>query len=484
MLKRRPDLWGPSYLLSSLDRLRGRQRRARTLTHIVFLVCDHFEPRHGATRPEQPAERLQTWHAGFSDLQRRCADSFGTRPLHTWFYPPHHGLEHLAALSEMVFEGLGEVELHYHHQNDTQETLRRDLTQTIADFQSWGFLLASGMTPQTRFGFIHGDWALDNSCGGRFCGVDNELSVLQSLGCWGDMTMPSVNSCQTRKINSVYYAEGRDGHSKSHDWGPDARVGKTDQRGLFLLQGPLGINWRADGRPRLENGSLTSANWGRPDRVRAWLDANVHVRGRPEWQFIKLHTHGALERDFDALFGEKAFALHRVIHEHYNDARHFRVHYVTARQAYNIARAAEHGHGGDPSDYLDFEIPPPPHHFYTCDARHRVLQCSGTDLRLDSISLDRETHLRTRLGPIPAVRGRFHTVAVDGPSNTVTVECGSAGTGLVVSVEPDKQLRVSGGEAVEEAPGLWRVTGAGRIGMSVRAGQGRLKANQPVATEL
>jgi hypothetical protein len=61
------------------------------------------------------------------------------------------------------------------------------------------------------------------------------------------------------------------------------------------MQGPLSINWRAPKYPRIENASLTSENWGRRDRIRAWLDCQVHVQGRPEWLFIKLHTHGAVE---------------------------------------------------------------------------------------------------------------------------------------------------------------------------------------------
>jgi hypothetical protein len=35
---------------------------------------------------------------------------------------------------------------------------------------------------------------------------------------------------------------------------------------------------------------------------------------------------------------------------------------VTAREMYNIVKAAEAGHSGDPARYRDFELPPPPHH--------------------------------------------------------------------------------------------------------------------------
>jgi hypothetical protein len=186
---------------------------------------------------------------------------------------------------------------------------------------------------------VHGDWTLDNACNGPRCGVNGELSILRDLGCWGDFTMPSGNAAQTRKINSIYYAVDDPSRSKSHDWGVDARVGVADPRGFFLMQGPLGINWRAPGYPRIENASLTSSNWGRPDRIAAWLDCQVHVQGRPDWLFVKLHTHGAVERDFDALFGEKAYLMHQALNETCNDGRRYQLHYVTARRAYNLAKA-------------------------------------------------------------------------------------------------------------------------------------------------
>jgi len=42
-----------------------------------------------------------------------------------------------------------------------------------------------------------------------------------------------------------------------------------------------------------------------------------------------------------------------------NDNRRWRLHYVTAREMYNMIKAAEAGHDGDPSGYRDFAITPP-----------------------------------------------------------------------------------------------------------------------------
>lgn len=414
MFKRRLDLWLPTYAMQAPRRLYGALRRRTALTHVIFLVCDHFEPRHAAQTQEQPFERMQAWHDGYARFQQRCMEAFGTRPLHTWFYPPHHGDEHLARLANMVYDGLGEVELHYHHDGDTSETFRRDLRATLAEYNRWGLLLESGRTPRTSFGFIHGDWALDNSCHGRYCGVNDELTILSEHGCWGDFTMPSANECQTRKINAVYYAIDDPQRPKSHNWGRDARVGSIDPDGFFLMQGPLAINWRAPGYPRIENANLTFDNWGRADRIQRWIDCQVHVRGRPEWLFVKLHTHGAIERDFDALFGERAFEMHRVLNERYNDGERFRLHYVTARQAYNIAKAAEHGKTGDPSQWRDFVLQPQVNSRYCVDARHKLTTCTEDHLALVDLEAAQAVTFRTAIGPASVVVGRLSGIEVDG----------------------------------------------------------------------
>jgi hypothetical protein len=75
---------------------------------------------------------VETWRREYPAFQARCRERFGHAPLHTWFYPPHHGPEHLPQLADMAHQGGGEIELHYHHSDDTAETLTRDLRQTLA----------------------------------------------------------------------------------------------------------------------------------------------------------------------------------------------------------------------------------------------------------------------------------------------------------------------------------------------------------------
>ncbi len=406
MLDRGLQHWLPTYIGGIARRRRLRRQRGVQLNHVLFLVCDHFEPAHGVKDDAQASARMRAWHEGYASMQAQVHARSGLRPLHTWFYPPHHGYEHLPSLARMAFDGLGEVELHYHHSDDTEETMRADLLQVLARYRSAGLLLQAGAPPRAGFGFIHGDWALDNSANGEYCGVDSELSLLQELGCWADLTMPSGNRAQTRKINSIYYAIDDPLRPKSHDWGQDAKRGVTDSQGLMLIQGPLALNLRAPGHPRIENASLTTENWGRPDRIESWLDCHVHVDGRPDWLFVKLHAHGAIERDWDALFGERALRMHDMLCRQYNDGKRWRMHYVTARQARNVIRAAEAGAEGDPSQYFDFEIPAPATSFYCFDVPHRLLACTAEHLHL-ATEESVPGHLQVRSSSLRALHGTF-----------------------------------------------------------------------------
>ena len=63
---------------------------------------------------------------------------------------------------------------------------------------------------------------------------------------------------------------------------------------------------------------------------------------------------------FDAPGASKATAMHTSFGRKYNDGVEWKLHYVTAREMYNIARAAEDGLVGDPNTYRNYEITAPP----------------------------------------------------------------------------------------------------------------------------
>lgn len=451
--------WLPSWLADRISRPFLRKHPRLGPIHIIFLICDHFEPRHGIASDDQPFQRMAIWEKEYQSFFNKCKQTFGHAPRHTWFYPPHHGLEHLATLARMAHSGLGEVEFHYHHDGDTSETLRKDLSASIAAYNRRGLLLLSGNPPRTSFGFIHGDWALDNSAGGRYCGVNDELTILRELGCWGDFTMPSANECQTRKINSVYYAIDDPNNPKSHDTGIDVTVGtKPPGNGLFMMQGPLGLNFFAPGYPRLENASLTTQNWGRPDRVQAWLNAHVHVRGRTDWVFVKLHTHGAVEKDYDAIFGEKAWKMHAHLNEVYNDGKNYVLHYATAREAYNLCKAAEQGLEGHPDEFRNHILPPLPSAYYCLDIEHDLVSCAEDRLSIANIDSDAPRVLRSKL--IPLICGRVGTVtftrqagmtrcAIGGAQEDVTVQMAVGAAKVMVIVGELIESTVLQGDLVQ-----------------------------------
>src|SRR5262249_51832352 len=152
-------------------------------------------------------------------------------------------------------------------------------------------------TGELAYGFVHGDWALDNSrSDGCCCGVSNELSVLRQTGCYADFTMPSApDETQTSKVNSIYYAAGAPGRCRSHDTGVDVGTGPAPDDALMLIQGPLLFNWKRRKWglvPRIENACLQRSQPPAIERLDLWLRACVQVPARPDWFFVKLHTHG------------------------------------------------------------------------------------------------------------------------------------------------------------------------------------------------
>jgi hypothetical protein len=352
------DLWLPAYLR------RPRRSHSRGPTHILLAVCDHFEPLHDADKPTA-LERLRRWQYEFPPLIAPFRDADRQSPRHTFFYPvEQYDADILTALAGLCRACAGEVEVHLHHDRDTSDGLRRKLEQGKSDLARHG-LLSHDTDGNVRYGFIHGNWALNNSHPkGRFCGVTGELGILRETGCYADFTMPSApDRTQTRIINSIYYAADGNG-PKSHDTGTLAQVLEPAIRNpqpttLLLVQGPLGLNWRRRKfgfLPRVENGDITGAHPPTPDRLRLWLRLGIHVRGRPDWLFIKLHTHGGLPRNMATLLADPMRRFYEYLLAHYNDGKQFLVHFVTAREMVNIIHAAEDGHSENPGSFRDYRL--------------------------------------------------------------------------------------------------------------------------------
>jgi hypothetical protein len=327
--------------------------------HLLFAICDHFEPLHGRASRDVGLVRVHRWREALPGIVDRFRDSDGRRPRHTFFFP---GEEYDAALfeplAELVARGLGEIEVHLHHDGDTRTSLADKLRATLRDFRQHGVLSELGGGP--AWSFIHGNWSLANGrADGRWCGVDDELELLHELGCYADFTFPSApDPCQPRIVNRIYYPRDAT-RRRAYDGAEPIRVGSPRRDRVLLVQGPLGIVRRAGrmGALRIDAGAIDAGDPPCALRLRGWVDQWVHVRGRPEWTFVKVHTHGATERNARVLLGEPIAELHEALAD-LGRGGGWRVHYVTAREMYNVARAAMDGHAGSPAEYFDYEIPP------------------------------------------------------------------------------------------------------------------------------
>lgn len=331
-------------LLTSLSRLPTGSK------HVFLCLADHYEPDVGRASAFLQSERVARWLHDYPVAVAGLHDSVGRSPQHTFFYPVEtYNAEHLDALAELCHAGHGDVEVHLHHDRDNSAHLREVLLQSVETLHNRHGLLRRDELGRIQYAFIHGNWALDNShpCG-RFCGVNDELTILRETGCYADMTMPSAPApAQTRTINSIYYAVDDTQRPKSHDVGTPARAGiEPPDESLLMIQGPLQVNWRqrkAGLLPRLENGELHGGHPPTLERLALWLRARVQVSGRPDWFFVKLHTHGALERNANMLLGPAMRSFHEQLAAYAEQNQELRYYYVTAHEMAELVHQAEQG---------------------------------------------------------------------------------------------------------------------------------------------
>jgi hypothetical protein len=346
-------VWLPGYLSWATH-----QEHAKSgPVDVFFLFADHFEPgsNYGI---------MQQWLNGYPQIAGRHRDSNGRPWQHTWFYPAEQPIDqNLTALQQLVSTGYGEVELHLHHGNDNNETGRVRFQQSVAYLQKFNFLKT--MDGATHFAFIHGNWGLDNSNGTALCGITRELSILHELGSFADYTFSSIWwDSQPPTINNIYMATDDDG-PKSYARGVPVKAGRKPEGDLMIFQGPLLFlpSFNLSRAPKtqfleVENAEIHAAVPVTPQRIDAWVRANIHVEGRPDWVFVKVHGHGAIPEDANEILGPELDRGLQYLETAYNDGSRYVLHYVTAREAYNLVRAAADNRTGDPRQYYDYVIPP------------------------------------------------------------------------------------------------------------------------------
>ena len=322
-------------------------------TYVFVLFVDHFEP-------DYDSARVARWGRRYEAFASRHRDSAGRAPRHTFFYPGEQAQpEILSELRRLTRAGLGEVELHYHHDFDTADTLRPKLQTAIAQMQQYGFLRTT--SGETRFAFIHGNWGLDNADGPFLCGVNDELRLLHQLGCFGDFTFPSVYAdAQPPFVNSIYAAKDDDRPKSYRDAYPLTELDRSAD--LMIFQGPVVFAPSLSIKHLffdLDDGNIHPAVPASPRRADRWVRANIHVAQRPDWVFVKVFAHGiSTPEDEEVALGPTFDETLSYLERRYNDGQKYRLRYITAREAYNLAHAAAFGARGEPDAYLNHPIAP------------------------------------------------------------------------------------------------------------------------------
>jgi hypothetical protein len=353
--------WLARYPAWRARELSRRISAPRGVSHLIFTVANHFEPGLG----REAIERLERWCTLARATGQAVRDHDGTPFRHTNFFPAEQYerplLDMLAALQS---EGLGEVEIHLHHgveRPDTAANTRRQLAEfrdVLAEEHKCLSRQAGNAMPM--YAFVHGNWALANSAGGRYCGVDEEMQILANTGCYADFTLPSApDQSQVPRINAIYQCGHPLTEARPHRSGANLKVGDRPTLPI-IFTGPLVFDWtrRKHGVPvpRIDDGALAANYPLSMNRLARWRGAHIGVKGRPDWVFIKLYCHGFFEWDQGEMLGEP---LRRFMHEALEQAERsgeFKLHFATAREAYNMTMAAVDGHAGEPGRYRDYQL--------------------------------------------------------------------------------------------------------------------------------
>ena len=359
--------WLFQYPLSRVGSL--MERTVFDKKQLVLTVADHFEPSwsvSGHADIKTQIERLKAYHKMARETGDAVRDIDGTKFRHTNFFPAEqYHPDLLDIMAEMQAEGLGEVEVHLHHgveQPDTAENLRAALVE-FRDMLAERHKCLSRMDGegQPMYAFVHGNLALANSCGGQYCGVDNEMAILTETGCYADLTLPSApDRTQVAMINQIYEYSGDPNQAVPHRTGKRVRVNGIEPVLPLIFTGPLVFNWtrRIKGVPvpRIEDGALVANQPADIARLKRWMSANVTVAGRPDVIFVKLYCHGFFDYDQSACIGDGARQFFNEIIEYGAGNGNFDVHFASAREAFNIASAIIDGERGVPGRYRDYRL--------------------------------------------------------------------------------------------------------------------------------
>ena len=308
-------------------------------------IADCWEPYWLKASDQTARQRAAVWYEQWPEIARRYVDFVGRPPQYTFYYPEEeYSPAFLDMLADLTRRGIADVEVHIHHDREGKQNFIDRMSGIIETLVTRHGLLRKH-NGRTVFGFIHGNSALANSLpGGKWCGLNDEITILRDLGCYADFTMPSANSpTQSRLVNAIYWVTDNPLRPRPYDRGVPVKPGALGSGDLLLIPGPLGLRWTERLIPRMESGEIAHQDLPTLYRVQRWLDLAPRIGNNI---FIKLSTHGTQERNskalllnggLDKLFEVLSQECRRVGHE---------LHYVTTwemRQAVDAAAQPEEG---------------------------------------------------------------------------------------------------------------------------------------------
>jgi hypothetical protein len=338
-LPRHAEIWLGPYLK---HRLRSGARR-RQPKRAWIAITDHYEPLGMGASVELALSRVARWRDRWPRIADDAPrDSAGQRPQYSFFYPQEdYRRDLLDGIAEMVALGVGDVEVHLHHDKEQRDSFVQKITDFCRRLTDDHDLLRQ-QDGRTVFGFIHGNWALDNSRpDGKWCGLNGEIALLRDLGCYADFTMPSMPSpTQGHVVDQIYWCVANsDGSSKSFDRGIEATTGGGTRGDLLMITGPVGLRFGGRLLPRLETGEIAGYDLPTGARIKQWFDVAPMIG---DDLFIKLYTHGAPERNLEPLLNGGLADLYRLLAEE-AERRGVEIHWATAWQMYQAANALIQG---------------------------------------------------------------------------------------------------------------------------------------------
>ena len=345
------------------------ERTAFEKKHVILTIADHFEPvwsESGILDTDTARRRLDEYYKLAQITGEAVRDADGTKFRHTNFYPAEqYDRQMVETLAAMQAEGLGEVEIHLHHgveKPDTAANLRKTLIEfrdcLAAEHQCLSRFDGAG---EAKYAFVHGNLALGNSAHGKFCGVDEEMQILAETGCYADLTLPSApDETQVAMFNKIYECGLPLNEKMPHRTGKPVEVCGKSPRLPLIFTGPLGFD--ASRRiknfpvPKIDDGALAANQAMDLKRLNRWMNANITVKGRSDWIFVKLYCHAFFDRDQPFSIGEEAKRFFSEIVENGAKTGKYTIHFASAREAFNMISAAIDGKSGDPHEFRNYRL--------------------------------------------------------------------------------------------------------------------------------